>query len=232
MKGKGKKNKMSKAEKQEIENRKKAYRMECRALEEAIKKLKHKESISYKQISPSLIFSNLDGVSLSIITNCKKNEPEYQRLKELYNSGVIKKKDEIDLIDYQNITHEKFYEELNKVLNLNIPTGLEKEKKKQNKENKETIKIIVGSYVFTSDNFIKMILILFRIQANIPVIMMGETGCGKTALITKLSQILNNGEETVKIINIHPGITDEILCEKMKEKEREIIKEKKHKRRE
>ena len=31
MKGKGKKNKMSKAEKQEIENRKKAYRMECRA---------------------------------------------------------------------------------------------------------------------------------------------------------------------------------------------------------
>ena len=36
MKGKGKKNKMSKAEKQEIENRKKAYRMECRALEEEL----------------------------------------------------------------------------------------------------------------------------------------------------------------------------------------------------
>ena len=32
----GKKNRMSKAEKQEIENRKKAYRMECRALEEEL----------------------------------------------------------------------------------------------------------------------------------------------------------------------------------------------------
>ena len=33
---KPKKNRMSKAEKQEIENRKKAYRMECRALEEEL----------------------------------------------------------------------------------------------------------------------------------------------------------------------------------------------------
>ena len=46
---------------------------------------------------------------------------------------------------------------------------------------------------------------------------MGETGCGKTSLITKLSQILNNGEKLVKIINIHPGITDEEISKRMKE---------------
>ena len=62
-----------------------------------------------------------------------------------------------------------------------------------------------------------MVLLVYRIIADIPVILMGETGCGKTALIIKLSQILNNGEKVVEIINIHPGITDKYLCKKMEE---------------
>ena len=197
------------------QNRQSGKYDEEKDLEEAIKKLENKEIISYKQIRPSLIFFNLDGISLSIITNCKKTEPEYQRLRELYNSGVIDKKKEIDLIDYQNINHEKFYEELNKVLDLNIPTGLEKNQKNNNKE---TIKSIVGSYVFTSDNFIKMILILFRIQANIPVIMMGETGCGKTSLIRIISQLLKS---EMKILNIHAGISDRDIIEFMEGKIKE-----------
>ena len=47
------------------------------------------------------------------------------------------------------------------------------------------------NYAITNDNFKKMLLLMYRIRANIPVIIMGETGCGKTALITKLNQILN-----------------------------------------
>jgi len=93
-------------------------------------------------------------------------------------------------------------------------------------------------YVITNDNFKKMILLVYRIKANIPVIIMGETGCGKTALITKLNQLLNNGEITVEIINIHPGITDEDICEKIKklkiklmEKQKKIIKNQKKKTR-
>ena len=62
-----------------------------------------------------------------------------------------------------------------------------------------------------------MVLLVYRIKANIPVIIMGDTGCGKTALITKLNQIINNGDITLKIINIHPGISDEKLCIMMKE---------------
>ena len=62
-----------------------------------------------------------------------------------------------------------------------------------------------------------MVLLFYRIKANVPVIIMGETGCGKTSLIKKLSQILNNGEELVKIINIHPGTTDEEIIKKMEE---------------
>ena len=54
---------------------------------------------------------------------------------------------------------------------------------------------IAGNYVFTADNYFKMALILLRIRAKIPVIMMGETGCGKTSLIRKLSEMLNNGDK-------------------------------------
>ena len=72
-------------------------------------------------------------------------------------------------------------------------------------ENLEYLEKIRGKYVFTSDNFIKMIFILLRIREGVPIIMMGETGCGKTALIKKLSQFINFGEEKMLILNIHAG---------------------------
>ena len=171
---------------------------EDKALDEAIKKLENKEYVSYKQIKPSLVFCNLDGGSLSIITNCKKNEQEYKDLTQLYSSDIIGTR---NLIDYQNTPPETFFEEINKVLDL--------------KSNTENIKKIVGSYVFTSDNFIKMILIIFRIQANIPVIMMGETGCGKTSLIRIISQLLKS---EMKTLNIHAGISDKDIIEFMEGK--------------
>jgi ATP-dependent Clp protease ATP-binding subunit ClpA len=34
------------------------------------------------------------------------------------------------------------------------------------------------------------------------MILMGETGCGKTGLIRKLNQSLNNGEETLEVIKL------------------------------
>ena len=84
------------------------------------------------------------------------------------------------------------------------------------------------NYVITIDNFRKMILLVYRIRANVPVIIMGDTGCGKTMLITKLNQLLNNGIQTVEIINIHPGINDEKLCEIMDKKD-EIARKNKNK---
>ena len=38
---------------------------------------------------------------------------------------------------------------------------------------------------------------------------MGETGCGKTSLIRKLSEMKNNGESNkMKILNIHAGTNE------------------------
>ena len=50
-----------------------------------------------------------------------------------------------------------------------------------------------------------MQLILLRVNSNIPVIMMGETGCGKTSLIKILADLLN---VKLHILNIHAGICD------------------------
>ena len=73
-----------------------------------------------------------------------------------------------------------------------------------------------------------MFLLLYRIKANVPVIIMGETGCGKTALIIKLNQILNNGEISIKIININPWISDEDICKKIIEINEEAKRNKKN----
>ena len=64
-----------------------------------------------------------------------------------------------------------------------------------------------------------MVLILIRIRSGIPVIMMGETGCGKTSLIRKLSEMKNNGaKDKMKILNIHAGTNDEDIIEFINEK--------------
>ena len=129
-----------------------------------------------------------------------------------------------------NPTH-RFLQRLKQILYL------ENELENDKGNNKSLLSILnlnTDNYVITEDNYKKMLLLIYRIKANIPVIIMGETGCGKTTLITKLSQILNNGEKLVVIINIHPGITDEEICEKMKElnekaKEQKYINEGKKK---
>ena len=90
--------------------------------------------------------------------------------------------------------------------------------------NKETfmslldiLKYKMDNYIITNDNFKKMVLIIYRIIADIPVILMGETGCGKTLLIKKLNQIINNGKILMEIININSDITDEYICQKLRE---------------
>ena len=94
-------------------------------------------------------------------------------------------------------------EELKDRLDIKIPV----EKGKGNSI--ISLEEISGDYVFTADNLIKMILILLRIRSNIPVIMMGETGCGKTSIIRKLSELKNKGNKNkLKILNIHVGTTD------------------------
>ena len=100
-------------------------------------------------------------------------------------------------------------------------------------ESIEDIKKMLGAYKITDDNYKKMILILFRIFANIPVILMGETGCGKTELIKQLMKMLNkdkdkeNKKNNFIIKNMHSGVKESEIKEVI-EKAKENLKNSKN----
>ncbi len=52
----------------------------------------------------------------------------------------------------------------------------------------------------------KLTLIHLRMRANLPIILMGETGVGKTSLVEYLSKIIDS---EFKTLNVHSGISDE-----------------------
>jgi MoxR-like ATPase len=64
----------------------------------------------------------------------------------------------------------------------------------------------LNNIVFTLDNLMKLVLIYMRIRANIPVLLMGETGVGKTSLVEYLGKII---DAECLTLNIHAGVTEE-----------------------
>ena len=94
------------------------------------------------------------------------------------------------------------------------------------KEATEEIKQMLDSYKITEDNYKKMILILFRIFANIPVILMGETGCGKTELIKQLMKMLNKDRDKKNqnfiIKNMHSGVKESEIIEVIEKAEKNL----------
>jgi len=131
------------------------------------------EIFSFEQIKPSLVFFNRDGESFSIISNNDKNDNEYNSLKALWNSQNPNLNNWNDFVDYKNMKHEAFLEQIKNVFALD----------KMNIEELKQLCEKLGNYIFVSDNFIKMVRILLNIEAKIPVILMGETGVGKTKLL-------------------------------------------------
>ena len=284
--------------------------------ENAIKSLSgnKKEIFSFELIKPSLVFFNKDGQSLSIISNNNKNDNEYKNLKALWNSQNVDENVQNELVDYKNLNHEGFLEQIKilfsldnkniddnkknekidiieeKKIEINENSEIENNSKKKNneiileenseiedkiikeknekiEENKKesiersevedeilkelnekmdveikieddkpikknnkniedeqiiednTIKYLKkfceshGNYIFVCDNYIKMVRILLNIEAKIPVILMGETGVGKTKLIEVLSELYGNGKCIWRTLQIHAGITDQEIID-------------------
>ena len=58
---------------------------------------------------------------------------------------------------------------------------------------------------------LKMALVVLRIRAAIPVVIMGHSGCGKTSLLSYLRQVCEIPDEHFQVLNVHAGIsTDDI----------------------
>ncbi|XP_060597666.1 E3 ubiquitin-protein ligase rnf213-alpha-like [Ruditapes philippinarum] len=67
------------------------------------------------------------------------------------------------------------------------------------------------SYELTTDNVKKMMAIYMRFMCNIPVIIMGETGCGKTRLVKFLCGLQQPADKIVSnmvLMKIHGGTTN------------------------
>ncbi|KAM4623618.1 E3 ubiquitin-protein ligase rnf213-beta [Polymixia lowei] len=77
------------------------------------------------------------------------------------------------------------------------------------------------TYELTADNVKKMLAIQMRFRCGIPVIIMGETGCGKTRLVRFLCDLQREGREVenMKLVKVHGGTTAEMIYRKVIEAE-------------
>jgi hypothetical protein len=123
-----------------------------------------------------------------------------QNVKTLLQSQYIGDKKSWDLDDYRNMDSKDLLSTL------------------ENLARKTMHKIDYPQYALSADNLIKMALILLRARANIPVIVCGEAGCGKTSLIGFLSKVV---EVKFRALNLHAGITEDIILLFMEESQKE-----------
>eukprot|EP00339_Tiarina_fusa_P018090 CAMPEP_0117012074 /NCGR_PEP_ID=MMETSP0472-20121206/10244_1 /TAXON_ID=693140 ORGANISM="Tiarina fusus, Strain LIS" /NCGR_SAMPLE_ID=MMETSP0472 /ASSEMBLY_ACC=CAM_ASM_000603 /LENGTH=376 /DNA_ID=CAMNT_0004715059 /DNA_START=230 /DNA_END=1357 /DNA_ORIENTATION=+ len=70
------------------------------------------------------------------------------------------------------------------------------------------------TYVLTIDNIMKILSIHLRVRFGIPVLIMGATGCGKTALISYMCKF---SQAPLFVLDVHGGITDEKIIQFMKD---------------
>ena len=178
------------------------------------------DSVSFDEIKPSLIVFNEDGDSCTVITTCSEKDEEFKDLERLYNTqnaefisskyrtkslGNINYK---KLQRFRDLSRQEILDSLLGFLNVAF--------------NDDDRKKILGTYVYTPDNFIKVVLILMRIRARIPVILMGETGCGKTTLIEMASKLINKGQIKILKMNIHAGVNDQDIIKFMDDVEARV----------
>lgn len=78
------------------------------------------------------------------------------------------------------------------------------------------------TYELTADNVKKMLAIHMRFRCGIPVIIMGETGCGKTRLVRFLCDLQREGKkvQNMKLVKVHGGTTAETIYSKVQEAEK------------
>ncbi|PKK80816.1 hypothetical protein RhiirC2_723487 [Rhizophagus irregularis] len=91
----------------------------------------------------------------------------------------------------------------------------------ENLARKTMYKLEYPQYALSADNLIKMALILLRARANIPVIVCGEAGCGKTSLIGFLAKVV---EVEFHALNLHAGVTEDAILYFMRESQEKAKK--------
>ena len=73
-------------------------------------------------------------------------------------------------------------------------------------------------YILTKDNYQKILVIDQKMRAGIPLILMGETGCGKTYLLEYYAKVLRNNEVLFEKLVMHAGVTESNIVDLMNDK--------------
>ena len=143
-----------------------------------------------------VVFHGLNSQAVTAVYRNKALVPS--NVEKLLESQVVRGNKELE--DFNNFTQEQLQEKLEKIACTKLV-------EKNN---------LFPSYALTPDNILKMILIILRVRVNVPVIIMGETGCGKTSLVRYLANTCGVLSYT---LNVHAGISEEDIISFITEKE-------------
>ncbi|XP_060763768.1 E3 ubiquitin-protein ligase rnf213-alpha-like isoform X2 [Neoarius graeffei] len=104
-------------------------------------------------------------------------------------------------IDFEQMSRDEQLNIIGRVLGVNI------------------VKDPDDTYQLTLDNVMKILAIHLRFESDIPVIIMGETGCGKTRLVQFMCDLLRSGKQTQNLIvvRVHGGTSSEVIYKKVRE---------------
>lgn len=139
-----------------------------------------------------VVFHSQDTQTVSAVYRCLENVPH--NIEEMFESQIQK-----DLPNYATMESEKLLEVIVKITRT-----------KQKQLSKEHMSTLAQGYAYTPDNMLKMMMISLRLQSNIPVVVMGETGCGKTSLIRRLADIC---EVHLNVLSVHAGIREKDILD-------------------
>lgn len=136
----------------------------------------------WSETKPLLLFNRFDRQTLSLVYREEGQIPP--EVRELFWSQAGQEA----LPDWRRMSTQQLEERLGRMI---LPLGQSLGKPAEG-----------SSYAVTPDNFIKMVWIALRVEARVPVIIMGETGCGKTSLIRHLAKLLS---VNFQCLNVHAG---------------------------
>ena len=128
-----------------------------------------------------------------------------------------------DLLESQRCETEDFRKMEARVLIEKLFDFAELPPEKKELEEYYKLQAMESDYVLTADNFFKMCLLITKCRAQMPVIIMGEAGCGKTSLVKFLAE--NIMQVPFVKINFHAGMTSEKLYKELEEKVLGVAKE-------
>jgi len=163
-------------------------------------KNEEKEISSYNLNFPLLFFNDEVGNLFSIISNTKYKSKEYEdfykfdnynehrnynKLKH-YNKFTNYKK--IDLTNPNKLRQIDYLDILKSILNLKSP--------------------LKTDFIFMADYFVKMIYIIARLNANIPIVILEDIKMDKFSTIMKLIEMIDSGNNNTKILDIDSNTSE------------------------